>query len=64
MLNINLLSNNEIIVISKNSTYRNLNLFILKLFSNNCKNCKHNLCTVRYIFTVQLNQHVCLNIIE
>lgn len=61
MLNINLLSNNEIIVISKNSTYRNLNLFILKLFSNNCK---HNLCTVRYIYTVQLNQHVCLNIIE
>lgn len=64
MLNINLLSNNEIIVISKNSTYRNLNLFILKLFSNNCKNCKRNLCTVRYTYTVQLNQHVCLNIIE
>lgn len=64
MLNINLLSNNEIIVISKNSTYRNLNLFILKLFLNNCLNFKHNLCTVRYIYTVQLNQHVCLNIIE
>lgn len=52
MLNINLLLNNEIIVIFKNSIYRNLNFFILKLFLNNCKNCKYNLCIVRYIYIV------------